>query len=100
MEGVSLRDRIEVVEGELPAKIDALSARLMKRLMPAEAEERWPQLNVDSANARLYTDFFRALEARQWPQAEQRGIQTPWPGTAQMVAETSALLATDDSKDV
>jgi cellulose synthase operon protein C len=54
---------------KIPTLVDELSQRLLAELLPERRETEWPELTLDSAAARTYSDAFAATLRRDWPAA-------------------------------
>lgn len=82
---------------QMPALVDAVSGRVMQRLLP-ERTGPWPKLQVDAGAARRYADATAAMERRDWMTAAAIGEEVvklaPRFGLARLqLAQAQARLA-------
>jgi DNA-binding winged helix-turn-helix (wHTH) protein len=81
------RDAPEIVlsergtRGELPTLVDALSRRVIARLLPHRADERWPALSLPADVAARHAAAVDAMHRRDWARArtEAQAVATAAP---------------------
>ena len=61
-ESIAMRGSID----EVPAMVDALSQRIIARLLPDRADAAWPALALDAAAAEHYAQAASAMHRRDW----------------------------------
>jgi DNA-binding winged helix-turn-helix (wHTH) protein len=66
--GGEQRIEMEGTPEQIPGIVDALSQRVMQRLLPRRSDT-WPKLDLDAAAARQYAEAAQAFEHRDWTTA-------------------------------
>lgn len=61
-ESIAMRGSLD----EVPAMVDALSQRVIARLLPDRADAAWPALTLDAAAAEHYAQASSAMHRRDW----------------------------------
>jgi cellulose synthase operon protein C len=63
--GAEQRFEMQGTPEQMPAMVDALSQRVMQRLLPRR-NDTWPKLDLSADAARQYADAAQAFERRDW----------------------------------